>query len=141
MSLAQRRTTLDGIDVLPSPTFDEEEQDALLQGETAAGGEYSDDDLTPTPYHYHHDGAGRRGSSVSNLGSIAAGIPVEDGKEVWQALSYDPFQAPPVEPLHYESLLPEVVENVAAFEVSTARRICECSLFYPCLTSSRLTTV
>ncbi|KAF3771116.1 MFS general substrate transporter [Cryphonectria parasitica EP155] len=113
MSLAQRRTILDDIHTLPSPFFEDESRD---DGTTA------DEDSHSLPIS-----STQRESVISHRASIV-GIPVEDGKEVWQALSYDAFHAPPqdlAELQQFESVPPETGENVAAYEVSTARRICQ----------------
>lgn len=110
MSLAQRRTTLEGIDTISSPIPDDD-----VFGS-------ADGSVSPrtTTQHGH-----RRESAASNQASI----PVEDGKEIWQALSYDPFaQTGPPRLQHYESFPPELSANVAAYEVSTTRRIC---LYHP----------
>lgn len=104
MSLAQRRTTLEGIDTVPSRI----PEDALSDG--------TDGTVNFTTINHLQ----RRESAVTNPSTI----PIEDGKEVWQALSYDPFtEAGPPQLQHYESFPPELAENVAAYEVSTARRI------------------
>lgn len=105
MSLAQRRTTLVGIDTVSSPVS----EDAALDG--------GDGTISPR----NRDHGQRRESAVGNQ----TGIPIEDGKEVWQSLSYDPFsQTGPPQLQHYQSFPPELSENVDAYEVSTIRRIC-----------------
>lgn len=106
MSLAQRRTDPEGINTIP-PTISE---DTILDVED--GGQVVVAHGTRT------DDRHRRGSAVSN-------IPAEDGREVWQALSYDPFPAQgPLGLQHNESFPPEIgTDNVAAYEVSTAKRI------------------
>lgn len=110
MSLAQRRTTPDGIEPVPIP------QDAPFEaGQTA---DESNDYLAV-------DSERRASATSNNHRASIVGIPVEDGKEVWQELSYDAFHAPqgPQDLLHYEPFPPEVGENVAAYEVSAAKRI------------------
>lgn len=117
MSLAQRRTILDGIDTLPSPIFAE---DAVLE-------DADDEDIDHIDRNSH-----RRESALSNPASI--GIPAEDGKEIWQALSYDAFAAPEQasgwQLQHYESFPPEITDTVAAYEVSHTKRICEYNTAY-----------
>ncbi|KAJ4410342.1 hypothetical protein N0V82_009246 [Gnomoniopsis sp. IMI 355080] len=106
MSVAQRRTNPEGIGTVPSPF----PQDAMFES--------ADGTVSRRPTHPGQ----RRDSAFSN----EANNPVENGKEVWQALSYDPFSqtGPPSQP-HYESFSPELPDNVAAYEVSTTRRICQ----------------
>ncbi|KAJ4389021.1 hypothetical protein N0V93_006483 [Gnomoniopsis smithogilvyi] len=104
MSLAQRRTTPVGINTVSSPVSEE----AYLDG--------ADGTLSP-----HNTGHARGSESGDNNRSS---IPVEDGKEFWQALTYDPFgQAGPPQLHHYESFPPDLSDNVGAYEVSTIRRI------------------
>ncbi|CAN8096187.1 unnamed protein product [Discula destructiva] len=107
MSLAQRRTTLEGLDTIPSPIL--EDVRSLQEG---------------TEYETSHGLAAPTEHDRRRRASVAASIPVEDGKEIWQALSYDPFaSAEPPNLQHYESFPPGFNEHVAAYEVSTARRI------------------
>lgn len=106
MSLAQRRTTLDGIDTISS---------AIPEDDVFGS---ADGSVSPRTTTEHGE---RRESAASDQASI----PVEDNKEVWQAISYDPFaQTGPPQLQHYESFPPELSANVAAYEVSTTRRIC-----------------
>lgn len=110
MSLAQRRTNLDGIEPVPIP------EDAPFQADQTVDG--CTDYLSVDNEH--------RASAISeNHRANIVGIPVEDGKEVWQELSYDAFHTPqgPEDLMHYEPFPPEIGENVAAYEVSTAKRI------------------
>lgn len=111
MSLAQRRTTLDGIEAI-SP-----EDVAILQGDHQS--------LSPHTLTINRD----RRVSVASV--VESTIPEEDNKEVWQALSYDAFAQPPNDPIgaelqHYESFPAEITENLAAYEVSTVKRIGVC---------------
>lgn len=112
MSLAQRRTTPNGIDTLPPETFVE---NAILED--------ADENNTDFIDRNSHHGA----SALSNPAST--GIPAEDGKEIWQALSYDAFAAPErpseLQLQHYESFPPDITDKVAAYEVSSTKRICE----------------
>lgn len=108
MSLAQRRTALDGVDTIPATI----PEDAVLDDEIGTDG-----NVDPAIEHRV-----RRESAAST----AASIPAEDGKDIWRTLSYDPFPTPEGHQLqHYESFPPETAENVAAYEVSTAKRMCE----------------
>ncbi|PSR81249.1 major facilitator superfamily domain-containing protein [Coniella lustricola] len=114
MSLAQRRTHLDGIE----PFSDSVLETTILQGDSTADGSTDFYDIDSE----------RRASTISDSHRAGiVGIPVEDGKEVWQELSYDAFHAPrgPEEVLHYEPFPPEIGDSVAAYEVSTARRIAQ----------------
>lgn len=108
MSLAQRRTALDGVDSIPATI----PEDAILDDE---GG-------TDANVHLAIEHRDRRESAAST----AVSIPADDLKDIWRTLSYDPFPAPGGhEVLHYESFPLETTETIAAYEVSTAKRICE----------------
>lgn len=114
MSLAQRRTTLEGIDTISSPIPNDDDVFGSADGS-----------VSPRTTSEHGQ---RRESAASNQASI----PVEDGKEIWQSLSYDPFaHTGPPQLQHYESFPPELSANVAAYEVSTTRRICLYPLPFP----------
>lgn len=110
MSLAQRRTILDGIEAT-SP-----KHVTLLEGDHQTE--------SPCATANHHD------VRVSAVNVTESTIPKEDSKEVWQNLSYDAFAQPPmnsndIELQHDECSPPEVTENLAAYEVSTTKRMGE----------------
>jgi hypothetical protein len=92
MSLAQRRTAAEGIDAPPE-----------YHARDSVNGHFSGDNTNED---------GRRGSDTT-LG------PAKDD-QIWQTLNYDPFAQKPLQ--HYESFPPEITENKAAYEVSTAKR-------------------
>lgn len=113
MSLAQRRTAVDGVHTIP-PTPPPESP--VQENGGGTDGNTDDHDI---PEH-------SRDRRITSASTVAASIPAEDRKEVWQALSYDPFAPPSGPELHkYESFPPETTEDVAAYEVSTTKRICE----------------
>jgi hypothetical protein len=92
MSLAQRRTAAEGIDTLPE--YDAHDSHT---GCNSGDNTYDDD----------------RRDSDSTLHTAK-------NDEIWQTISYDPFAQKPLQ--HYESFPPEITENKAAYEVSTAKR-------------------
>lgn len=142
MSLAQRRTTLDGVEEISLPTR------ASVSGRDEEGGSdftesttVINDQQQQQQQQYHVDSTnnineevegsqGPREDSSETTTLAAAGapatVPAEDGKEIWKTVSYDPFgpQGPP-ELHHYESFPAELGDNVAAYEVSTVKRVGE----------------
>lgn len=92
MSLAQRRTAPEGIDTLPGYNT-QDNRTGNISGDSTI-----DDD---------------RRDSDSTLHSAR-------NDQIWQTISYDPFAQKPLQ--HYESFPPEITDNKAAYEVSTAKR-------------------
>lgn len=135
MSLAQRRTTLDGIEAIslhstPSSTTTRTtapEEEGLVgssgDGSTDVSTIVNDDHHQHDTDHHHDEGE----VLMPQRNDGKTTVPAEDGKEIWQTLSYDPFgaQGGPPELQHYESFPPEFGDNVAAYEVSTAKRVGE----------------
>lgn len=139
MSLAQRRTTLDGIETISLPLRDADAE----EGQAGGGSPVNDN------YNYNaHDRQQRQQNAndeeITNSGSreetsetatiVADIVPAEDDKEIWQTISYDPFgtvHSQEVEVLpelqHYESFPSELGDHVAAYEVSTSKRVGEYS--------------
>lgn len=114
MSYAQRRTTLEGIDTIPSP----------ISADTPFSDSPPDRTLACSPASTNVSSHRRKRRSSTARRRASSSIPVEDGKDVWQSLSYDPFApAGPPQSQHYESFPPDLGENVAAYEVSSARRL------------------
>lgn len=98
MSLAQRRTTPEGIDtVLEADILD----NAIRQDRQSSS-------------HITNDGDSRVSDSTQHTA-----MPKDDG--IWQTLSYDPFAQKQLQ--HYESFPPEIEENRPAHEVPSAKRI------------------
>lgn len=96
MSLAQRRTAPEGIDSLS--------EDGIYEsGNGHISGDSTNDD-------------GR----VDSDSTLHAAIPITKDDKIWQTISYDPFAPKPLQ--HYESFPPEITDNKAAYEVSTAKR-------------------
>lgn len=95
MSLAQRRTAPEGINTI------------LLE-----------DDIWENGHESVGDETQRRGSNATQTTVL-----LPDGKvDLWQTISYDPFVVPPP-PQHYEPVFPEDTDHLAAYEVSTAKRV------------------
>lgn len=128
MSLAQRRTTLDGIETISLPHREDagsaEEARTLVNDTT---------NQHPTKVNDDDNNNDREGE-VSGRGSETAtivAVPAEDGKDIWKTISYDPFSATTAkedvlpELQHYESFPAELGDNVMAYEVSTAKRVGE----------------
>lgn len=96
MSLAQRRTAPEGIDTVP-------EYDVHENGNRQIYGDNT------------HDDDRRRDDSTQDTA-----VQFTKNDEIWRTISYDPFAPKPLQ--HYESFPPEITENKAAYEVSTAKR-------------------
>lgn len=104
MSLAQRRTAAEGIDFLPEYSVQGSRNSSVRNGSTCDGsirvsGDNANDD-------------DRRDSD----GTLC---PAKND-QIWQTINYDPFGKKPLQ--HYESFPPEVTENKAAYEASSAKR-------------------
>ena len=102
MSLAQRRTAPEGINTI----F---EDDTWENGRLEAAGDE----------RYRRD-------STDTQTTVT--LPGTEGKDLWQTISYDAFAPPP--PQHYEPVLLEDTDHLAAYEVSTAKRVGECFRFF-----------
>lgn len=141
MSLAQRRTTLDGIEPISLQV--------PPRRATVAGGEEGirrhlsdgddDGDDTSTAHQRQQsineeeedtETSRDPGSETPVDVTTTLTVPAEDGKEIWRTISYDPFGTAQVEELpelqHYESFPAELGDNVAAYEVSAFKRAGEC---------------
>lgn len=160
MSLAQRRTTLDGIEAIS--LHHPPHRRASLSAEDAGRAPSDTNDTTANASdqqrrHTVHNVIDEReepsssSSSYSSASSstqippvIAATVPAEDDKEIWKTISYDPFGSTSARlpdgivdgvdgttvgdlPVlqHYESFPAELGDTVAAYEVSTFKRVGE----------------
>lgn len=132
MSLAQRRTTLDGIEAISLPLRAAEEEE---EGQAGDSGSTVVNNNNTT--HYQQQNADEeeissnsREETSETTPIVADTVPAEDDKEIWHTISYDPFgTVQEVEALpelqHYESFPPELGDHVAAYEVSTTKRVGE----------------
>lgn len=128
MSLAQRRTTLDGIEAISLPRREDagsgEEARTVVNNTTNQHPTNVVDDVDNNNREGEMSGGGEETTTI-------AAVPVEDGKEIWKTISYDPFSGTMAqesalpELQHYESFPAELGDNVMAYEVSTAKRVGE----------------
>lgn len=102
MSLAQRRTAPEGIDTLPEDNV-QDSRNGYMSGDSTIDDNRRDSDST---LHAAKD------------------------DQIWQTISYDPFAQKPLQ--HYESFPPEITDNKAAYEVSTAKRAAQVTLAVFC---------
>ncbi|KUI70281.1 hypothetical protein VM1G_06368 [Cytospora mali] len=105
MSLAQRRTAPEGINIIPD--------DGIVEnGHTSTNGNLE-------AVADEEQGLGsRRGSTATQTTLIPPG---PEGKDLWQTISYDAFAQQQAQ--QYGAILPEDIDHLAAYEVSTAKRV------------------
>ncbi|ROW01935.1 hypothetical protein VMCG_05579 [Cytospora schulzeri] len=104
MSLAQRRTAPEGINIIP--------EDGILENGYSTS-------------HGHLEAVAdveqRRGSTATQTTLIPPGA---EGEALWQTISYDAFAQHP--PQQYEAVFPpDEVDHLAAYEVSGPKRIAQ----------------
>lgn len=110
MSLAQRRTTLDGIEAISLPprrasglvtTTTDDGEDGLGNHHhhhtttTSLADQDNDDDRQQ---QQQHDGSGLESETTSTIDAAAAQVPAEDDgqlAEIWKTISYDLFSSGP----------------------------------------------
>lgn len=152
MSLAQRRTTLDGIEAISLPsrrasglvtTSDDGEDGLGNHHHHTTTTNIADDNHDDRQQQQQHDGSGLASETTTIDAAAQAPAEVDDGQlaEIWKTISYDLFSSGPPkendndgddvaglllpELQHYESFPAELGDHVMAYEVSTAKRVGE----------------